>query len=94
MPLLKTDLVKIMKKLSGLIGIRDKALLLIGFAGAFRRSELVAIMVEDIRFVPEGLVIRIGRSKTDQIGLGRNGPYQLLCPSGKGILMGCVACIQ
>ncbi|MDO8333666.1 MAG: tyrosine-type recombinase/integrase [Nitrosomonas sp.] len=72
MPLLKTDMVNITKKLTGLIGLRDKALLLIGFAGAFRRSELVAIQVEDIRFVPEGLVIRIRRSKTDQIGLGRN----------------------
>ncbi len=71
-PLLKTDLVNITKKLTGLIGLRDKALLLIGFAGAFRRSELVAIQMEDIRFVPEGLVIRVRRSKTDQIGLGRN----------------------
>jgi integrase len=71
-PLLKMDMVNITKKLTGLIGHRDKALLLIGFAGAFRRSELVAIQMEDIRFVPEGLVIRIRRSKTDQIGLGRN----------------------
>ncbi len=71
-PLLKTDLVNITKKLTGLIGLRDKTLLLIGFAGAFRRSELVAIQVEDIRFVPEGVVIRVRRSKTDQIGLGRN----------------------
>lgn len=71
-PLLKTDIVNITQKLTGLIGLRDKALLLIGFAGAFRRSELVAIELEDIRFVPEGLVIRIRRSKTDQAGLGRN----------------------
>ena len=71
-PLLKTDMVNITKKLTGLIGIRDKALLLIGFAGAFRRSELVALQVEDIRFVPEGVVIHLRRGKTDQNGLGRN----------------------
>lgn len=71
-PLLKTDIVNITQKLTGLIGLRDKALLLIGFAGAFRRSELVAIQVEDIRFVPEGVVIHLRRGKTDQNGLGRN----------------------
>ena len=72
MPLLKTDLVKITRKLTGLIGLRDKALLLIGFAGAFRRSELVALQVEDARFVTEGVMIHVRRSKTDQNGLGRN----------------------
>ncbi|MEQ1779607.1 MAG: hypothetical protein ABL863_13790, partial [Nitrosomonas sp.] len=71
-PLLKTDMVSITKKLTGLIGLRDKALLLIGFAGAFRRSELVAIQVEDVQFVPEGVVIHLRRGKTDQNGLGRN----------------------
>jgi len=71
MPLLKTDLMKITKRLGGLIGIRDKALLLIGFAGAFRRSELVALQVEDMRFVTEGVLIHVRRSKTDQNGVGR-----------------------
>ncbi len=71
MPLLKADLIKITRKLTGLIGIRDKALLLIGFAGAFRRSELVALKVEDVRFVTEGILIHIRRSKTDQNGVGR-----------------------
>jgi len=71
MPLLKADLMKITKRLNGLIGIRDKALLLIGFAGAFRRSELVALKVEDVRFVTEGVLIHIRRSKTDQNGVGR-----------------------
>lgn len=71
MPLLKADLMKITRKLTGLIGIRDKALLLIGFAGAFRRSELVALQVEDIRFVTEGILIHVRRSKTDQNGVGR-----------------------
>jgi site-specific recombinase XerD len=53
---------------------RDRALLLIGFAGAFRRSELVGIHVEDVRYVAEGLVIDLGRSKTDQEGQGREVP--------------------
>jgi integrase len=52
-------------------GIRDRALLLVGFAGAFRRSELVALNVEDIAEVEAGLIITIRRSKTDQDGQGR-----------------------
>lgn len=51
--------------------LRDKALLLIGFAGAFRRSELVALNYEDIVLVDEGLIITIKRSKADQLGEGR-----------------------
>jgi site-specific recombinase XerD len=54
-----------------LIGLRDRALLLIGFAGAFRRSELVNVHVEDVTETEEGLVIRVRRSKTDQEGKGR-----------------------
>lgn len=50
---------------------RDRALLLIGFAGAFRRSELVAIQHEDITVVDEGIEILLRRSKTDQEGVGR-----------------------
>jgi len=50
---------------------RDKALLLIGFAGGFRRSELVAINVTDIETVRQGIVINIRRSKTDQENNGR-----------------------
>lgn len=53
------------------IGIRDRALLLIGFAGALRRSELVNVRLEDVAETKEGLVIRIRRSKTDQEGKGR-----------------------
>ena len=49
---------------------RDKALILLGFAGGFRRSELVNIEHEDIEFVQEGLKIVIKRSKTDQSGEG------------------------
>jgi site-specific recombinase XerD len=50
--------------------LRDRALLLLGFAGAFRRSELVTLDCDDIEEVPEGLRIRIRRSKSDQEGRG------------------------
>tara|TARA_Y100000741_G_scaffold280866_1_gene220700 strand:+ start:381 stop:1331 length:951 start_codon:yes stop_codon:yes gene_type:complete len=50
--------------------IRDKAIILIGFSGGFRRSELVSIDFEDIEFVKEGIKIFIKRSKTDQSGEG------------------------
>ena len=49
---------------------RDKALILLGFAGGFRRSELVNIEHEDLEFVQEGVKIVIKRSKTDQSGEG------------------------
>ena len=50
--------------------VKNKALILVGFAGGFRRSELVGILFEDIDFVPEGVKIFIKRSKTDQSGEG------------------------
>lgn len=52
-------------------GRRDRALLTLGFASAMRRSELVAITVADLEFNPEGVRVRIPRSKTDQQGLGQ-----------------------
>lgn len=52
-------------------GLRDKALILTGFYGAFRRSELVALRVEDIRLHEKGIVITVPRSKTDQKGKGK-----------------------
>lgn len=52
-------------------GIRDRALLLVGFAGGFRRSELVGLNIADIATEGEGLVLAIRRSKTDQTGHGR-----------------------
>jgi site-specific recombinase XerD len=55
----------------GTIGIRDRALLLLGFAGAFRRSELVGLDVEDCAFGKDGLTVTLRRSKTDQDGAGR-----------------------
>ncbi len=53
-----------------LAGKRDRALLLIGFSAALRRSELVALNVADIETVPEGIVIHVRRGKTDQEGQG------------------------
>lgn len=52
-------------------GMRDRAMLLLGFAGAFRRSELVALRVEDLQEVAGGLRVTIRRSKTDQDGAGQ-----------------------
>jgi site-specific recombinase XerD len=57
---------------AGLVGIRDRALLLVGFAGAFRRSELVSLDGSDLAFTTEGLLITLRRSKTDQEGQGRS----------------------
>ena len=65
--------------------IRDKTLILIGFGGAFRRTELVSIDYNDVEMVPEGVKIVIRRSKTDQFGEGmaKGLPYftnQNYCP--------------
>jgi len=83
-PLLINDLKLIIKAIDK-EKIRDKALILIGFAGGFRRSELVNIDYEDIEFVNEGVKILIKRSKTDQSGEGtiKAIPYfdnQEFCP--------------
>lgn len=56
---------------AGTIGARDRALVLLGFAGAFRRSELVLLDVEDCVFSKDGLTVTLRRSKTDQEGQGR-----------------------
>ena len=68
-PILINDL-KLIIKVIDEFEIRDKALILIGFAGGFRRSELVNIHFDDIEFVNEGVKILIKRSKTDQSGEG------------------------
>jgi integrase len=60
--------------------IRDRAILLVGFAGAFRRSELVALECCDLDFVSLGVVITLRRSKTDQEGEGR----KIAIPHGRG----------
>ena len=71
-PVLVGDLRRMLAGLPGnLLGVRDRALLLIGFCGAFRRSELVALDAADVAVTREGLVVTIRRSKTDQEGEGR-----------------------
>lgn len=57
---------------TSLLGTRDRALLLVGFAGAFRRSELISLDREDVRVTREGLILFLARSKTDQEGAGRS----------------------
>ena len=83
-PAVKEDVLAMVAGLSGIKGLRDKALLLIGFAGAFRRSELVSLTVADIGQAKQGLVIQLIRSKTDQEGRGRKVaiPYArgVVCP--------------
>ncbi len=83
-PILINDLKLIIKAIDE-EKIRDKALILIGFSGGFRRSELVNIHYDDIEFVTEGVKILIKRSKTDQSGEGsvKAIPYfdnQEFCP--------------
>ncbi len=66
-----------------LTALRDRALLLLGFAGAFRRSELVALDVPDLAEVDGGLLVTIRRSKTDQEGHGAAVaivPGAIACP--------------
>jgi site-specific recombinase XerD len=69
---LTADLVsKAIKRIpTDLAGLRDRALILLGFAAALRRSELVAIDLADIARHPKGIVITLRRSKTDQVGAG------------------------
>jgi site-specific recombinase XerD len=57
-----------------MIGRRDRAILLIGFAAALRRSELAALDLVDVEQHPDGLLLHIGKSKTDQEGAGAQIP--------------------
>jgi len=66
-------------------GLRNKALLLLGFTGAFRRSELVSLSLEDLTFTDEGLIVSLGKSKTNQYGDHEEkaiyySPEAALCP--------------
>ncbi len=65
--------------------LRDRSIILIGFGGGFRRTELISLDHEDLEFVPEGLKITIRKSKTDQFGEGmiKGIPYfsnEIYCP--------------
>jgi site-specific recombinase XerD len=68
-----TDVIRAMVDATdaGIIGARDRALVLLGFAGAFRRSELVGLDVEDCSFGRDGLTVTLRRSKIDQAAEGR-----------------------
>lgn len=71
-PLTLDELSEVLAGIGGdLRGLRDRALLLLGFAGAFRRSELVGLDRNDLETAPQGLVAHIRRSKTDQTSAGR-----------------------
>jgi integrase len=70
-PVLLEDLRKLVIEIPpDVAGVRDKALLLLGWAGALRRSELVALQMEDVEFSDGGVVLTIRKSKTDQEGVG------------------------
>lgn len=85
-PLLVHHLREIVGRLpSDLKGTRDRALLLVSFAGAFRKSEVINLKVADLSFEDEGVRIRLRRSKTDQAGAGATiglarGTRRSTCP--------------
>jgi len=71
-PLLRDDLLLVLDAIGdGLKATRDKALLLFGFAGALRRSELVGVDISDLELVRQGIILHLNRSKTDQEGQGQ-----------------------
>jgi integrase len=85
-PLLSADVRRIVAaRREDLLGIRDTALVLVGFAGGFRRSELALINICDLKLSTDGVVVNIRKSKTDQEGSGREvglpfGSSQDTCP--------------
>lgn len=72
-PLYWEDLKKIISTINNknLSDIRDKSILLLGFMGAFRRSELSSLDINDVVFVPQGIIITVKESKTDQTKEGQ-----------------------
>jgi integrase len=85
-PLVTADLQQVLAHLpASTIGLRDRALLLTGYAGALRRGELAALRVGNLTWSEDGIAIRILRSKTDQEGAGRyvalaRGTHPKTCP--------------
>jgi integrase len=85
-PLLSADIRRIVAaRREDLIGLRDSAIVLVGFAGGFRRSELAGIHICDLKFSADGVVVSVRKSKTDQEGAGREvglpfGTGQDTCP--------------
>jgi len=85
--LLTDDIRRIVEAIpaNSVIGIRNRAIILLGFAGAFRRSELVRLDIDDLQDDTNGLIIHLRKSKTDQHGRGRlvgipKGTHQMTCP--------------
>lgn len=84
-PVSPVQLKKLSKAGRGLAGLRDRALLLVGFAAALRQSELVGLDVADVSEAADGLLVHVGKSKTDQRGVGRDvgvpyGSEPATCP--------------
>jgi integrase len=85
-PTLIADIRKMLAALpEGLAGTRDRAILLLGFAGALRRSEIVALDWSDLELTDDGFVVRLRRCKTDQTARGRRvgipyGEHEETCP--------------
>lgn len=79
------DIQKLVAACGGdLAGLRDRALILVGFAGALRRSELVALQHHHLRWTAQGMVLRIARSKTDSEGKDIGIPHgrnERTCPT-------------
>ena len=71
-PLVSADIRRIIAaRRKDLLGLRDAALVLVGFAGGSRRSELAGIHISDLKFSADGVVVTVRKSKTDQEGAGR-----------------------
>ena len=71
-PLLSADIRRIVAaRREDLLGLRDAALVLVGFAGGFRRSVLAGVDACDLKFSADGVVVNVRKSKTDQEGAGR-----------------------
>ena len=85
-PAVITDLKRMLSKVPNTrVGLRDRALLLLGFASALRRSELVGLNVADLEFSSAGVVVTLRKSKTDQEQSGRRvaipyGSSAATCP--------------
>jgi integrase len=85
-PLLDHDLARIVATLGDSPrDVRDRAMLLLGFAGAFRSAELAALRVDDLTFHPGGVLVHVVRSKEDQLGMGAytkipRGVHPETCP--------------
>lgn len=85
-PALTIHICEVMASLNtSTLDIRDRALLLFGFAGGFRRSELVGLNFDDVSLGEEGVIVHVRKSKTDQEGRGRKigiefGKNQPTCP--------------